>query len=336
MAVARGGRGRVPRATRTRRTWRPRAVAEVTEEPRVRMAWNGDTIVRHQPRVSELSNGAREASGALVADCRRRLPASARRATTFAERLWSTGHRDLNVCSQQGPVRALRLHHRRGARCSCPSAARDAADACAGHGGEAARVDGETTTCQRHGLGLQPLPHRAQSPYRGAYVAVVESVAKLVAAGFDTRGHVPYVPGVFRAACATSPTRWGKPGRGRARRFRWRRSTWAWQPSAARTPCPARFEQPRRAAHAGVIRHGRWVRSTASTSPEFKQAGSRIVRIAPAAYDGVVPEAAGLLEAIALVEHLIDDGTALAVSTPGYGERGARRCSRCVWATASA
>ncbi len=56
-----------------------------------------------------------------------------------------------------------------------------------------------------------------------------------------------------------------------------------------------------------------------ATSPEFKQAGSRVVRIAPAVYDGVTPDAAGLVEAFELVERLIGDERALAVSTPGYG-----------------
>ncbi|MFR1640953.1 MAG: hypothetical protein ACLSVD_18545, partial [Eggerthellaceae bacterium] len=36
-------------------------------------------------------------------------------------------------------------------------------------------------------------------------------------------------------------------------------------------------------------------------------------------YDGVTPDAAGLVEAFELVERLIGDGAALAVSTPGYG-----------------
>ena len=49
------------------------------------------------------------------------------------------------------------------------------------------------------------------------------------------------------------------------------------------------------------------------TSPEFKGAGHRVVRIVPAGYDGVVPEAAGLLEAIALVERLIGKGVALSL-----------------------
>ena len=44
-----------------------------------------------------------------------------------------------------------------------------------------------------------------------------------------------------------------------------------------------------------------------------------MVRIAPASYDGVTPDAAGLVEAFELVERLIGDGAALAVSTPGYG-----------------
>ena len=44
-------------------------------------------------------------------------------------------------------------------------------------------VDGETTTCSGMAWGFNPYLSEAD-PYRGAYLAVVESVTKLVCAGF--------------------------------------------------------------------------------------------------------------------------------------------------------
>ena len=44
-------------------------------------------------------------------------------------------------------------------------------------------VDGETTTCSGMAWGFNPYLTEAD-PYRGAYMAVVESVTKLVCAGF--------------------------------------------------------------------------------------------------------------------------------------------------------
>ena len=56
------------------------------------------------------------------------------------------------------------------------------------------------------------------------------------------------------------------------------------------------------------------------TSPEFKKAGSRVVLIEPAyKKDSAMPEAEGFLDAVDVVEGLIDEGNALAVSTPGFG-----------------
>ncbi|KFI56438.1 phosphoribosylformylglycinamidine synthase-like protein [Bifidobacterium callitrichos DSM 23973] len=57
-----------------------------------------------------------------------------------------------------------------------------------------------------------------------------------------------------------------------------------------------------------------------ATSPEFKGAGHRVVRIAPRYLaDGLTPDKDSLLDAFGLIEELTDFGTALAVSTPGYG-----------------
>ncbi len=59
-------------------------------------------------------------------------------------------------------------------------------------------VDGETTTCSRMAWGFNPyLTEKNQ--FVGAYIAVVESVARLVATGFKRDDMLPYVPGILRA-----------------------------------------------------------------------------------------------------------------------------------------
>ena len=57
-----------------------------------------------------------------------------------------------------------------------------------------------------------------------------------------------------------------------------------------------------------------------ATSPEFKDADHRIVRIAPRYLaDGLTPDKDALLEVFSVIEELTDFHDALAVSTPGYG-----------------
>ncbi len=65
-----------------------------------------------------------------------------------------------------------------------------------------------------------------------------------------------------------------------------------------------------------------------ATSPEFKGADHRIVRIAPRYLaDGLTPDKDALLEVFSVIEELTDFHDALAVSTPGYGAT-AEACSR--------
>ena len=57
-------------------------------------------------------------------------------------------------------------------------------------------VDGETTTCSGMAWGFNPYLTEAD-PYRGAYLAVVESITKLVCRRFPPQGYVPDLPGIF-------------------------------------------------------------------------------------------------------------------------------------------
>ena len=97
-------------------------------------------------------------------------------------------------------------------------------------------VDGETTTCSGMAWGFNPYLTEAD-PYRGAYMAVVESVTKLVCAGFRHKDMYLTFQEYFEHL-NTAPERWGKPLAALlgALDARW---ALALLPSAARTVCPA-------------------------------------------------------------------------------------------------
>ena len=70
-------------------------------------------------------------------------------------------------------------------------------------------VDGETTTCSGMAWGFNPYLTEAD-PYRGAYMAVVESVTKLVCAGFHHEDMYLTFQEYFEHM-NDKPERWGKP-----------------------------------------------------------------------------------------------------------------------------
>ena len=70
-------------------------------------------------------------------------------------------------------------------------------------------VDGETTTCSGMAWGFNPYLTEAD-PYRGAFMAVVESVTKMVCAGFRHKDLYLTFQEYFEHMGA-QPERWGKP-----------------------------------------------------------------------------------------------------------------------------
>ena len=68
-----------------------------------------------------------------------------------------------------------------------------------------------------------------------------------------------------------------------------------------------------------------------ATSPEFKGAGHRVICVEPAEYgDDYRPNATGLLETFDVIEKLVGNGAALAISTPGYGGEAEALFKMCV------
>ena len=173
-------------------------VATVTEEKRLTMRWRGKEIV-NLSRDFLNSNGASRQADAHV-----RAPKPRERRAAD----WRALVSDLNVCSRRGLAERFDstigagtvLMPFGGARQKTPAQAM------------AARIPllhGSTRTCSAMAYGFNPFLAE-ESPYHGAYAAVIESVARLVASGAGWRNaHLTFQEYFPRTRGV--PERWGLP-----------------------------------------------------------------------------------------------------------------------------
>ena len=167
-------------------------VATVTEEKRMREVWNGKTIV-DLSREFLNSNGAERHASARILPGHVWQPAVCR--VQRLSRSWNRMVSDLNVCTPEGSGRALRLHHRR--RYRADALRRQVpADPHTWLWPPSCPLTAKQPTCSGMAWGFNPYLTEAD-PYRGAYMAVVESVTKLVCAGFHHEDMLPDLPGIF-------------------------------------------------------------------------------------------------------------------------------------------
>lgn len=285
-------------------------VAQVTEEPRMRMTWRGSVIV-DLSREFLNSNGAPKYQKVRVASGAAYEPAW--EGNTLAERMKALVG-DLNVASNKGLSERFDstigagtvLMPFGGAKQLTPSQAMVAKFP----------VFGETTTASAMTWGFNPYLME-KNQFAGAYLSVVESVAKLIASGFTRKATYLSFQEYFERL-RNEAERWGKPvaavlgalmaqvdlGVGAI---------------GGKDSMSGSFEQldvpPTLISFA--VATGKVERVV---SPEFKGAGHRVVCIDPAEYgDDWRPTVAGLCEAFDLVEQLTASGAALAIATPGYG-----------------
>ena len=286
-------------------------VAEVTEEPRVRVMWNDEAII-DVSREFLASNGAPKQQDVHVAEG----GAYARtwEGTTLAERMNSLVS-DLNVCSNKGlserfdsTIGAATVLMPFGGKYQLTPAQAMVAKL---------PVDGETTTCSGMAWGFNPYLTEADQ-FVGSYVAVVESVARLVAAGFKRQDMYLTFQEYFESLRGDAD-RWGKPTAAVLGALMAQVDLGIGS-IGGKDSMSGSFEQldvpPTLVSFATAVgKVGR------VTSPEFKGAGHRVALVAPRCYDaeGIAPAAEDALAAMDAVQELIGSGAALAVSTPGYG-----------------
>ncbi|WP_043167100.1 phosphoribosylformylglycinamidine synthase [Bifidobacterium callitrichos] len=287
-------------------------IATVTEDPRMVMTWNGDEIVNLK-REFLASNGAPKHQAVHVEAQQAYEVPAAWRSGSLNERMHALVT-DLNVASNKGLSERFDstigagtvLMPFGGTRQLTPNEAMVAKFP----------VFGETTTASAMAWGFNPyIMERNQ--FTGAYLSVVESLAKLVAAGFEhEKAYLSFQE--YFEKLRDEPERWGKPTAAVLGALMAQIDLGAGA-IGGKDSMSGSFEAldvpPTLISFAVAV--GNMKRAT---SPEFKGAGHRVVRIAPRYLaDGLTPDKDSLLDAFGLIEELTDFGTALAVSTPGYG-----------------
>ena len=285
-------------------------VAEVTREPRLKMVWQGETIV-DVSREFLNSNGAPKHQDVHVLAQGSYEPAWA--GDTLAERMASLVS-DLNVASNKGlserfdsTIGAATVLMPFGGRTQLtPSMAMVAK----------LPVIGETTTVSGMAWGFNPYL-MSENQFTGAYLSVVESVSRLVAAGLRHRDAYLTFQEYFEKL-RQEDERWGKPvaavlgalmaqldlGIGAI---------------GGKDSMSGSFEKldvpPTLVSFATAVG-----RLDSVTSPEFKRTDSKLYLVRPDyKADGVTPKAASLLKVLDFVELYTSTHDALAVATPGYG-----------------
>ena len=288
-------------------------IAVVTQEPRVRMTWNNDTIV-DLSRAFLNSNGAPKSMDVHVQQGGAYAPAwAATEGASLEERLAGV-LTDINVASNKGLSERF-------------DSTIGAATVLMPFGGKTQLtpnmamvaklpVDGETTTCSGMSWGYNPYLSESNQ-FVGAYIAVVESISKLIAAGFS-RKDAYFTFQEYFGSLREDPARWGKPTASLLGSLMAQVDLGVGS-IGGKDSMSGSFENldvpPTLISFATACGNVDRI-----VSAEFKAAGNRVVLIAPAYQeDGIMPQVQGMQEALDAVEALTASHDALAVSTAGYG-----------------
>ena len=284
-------------------------VAEVTEEKRLVMQWNGKTIVDISREFLN-SNGAEKHIQASVEACKdykKEIPAS-----------FTQGYKelagDLNVCSKRGL--SERFDSTIGAntvlmpfggkyQMTPPQAMVHLVSVEKGH----------TDTVSYMSWGGNP--HAMEkSPYHGAYLAVVESVSKLIATGATFKDVYLTFQEYFLKP-GHDGKRWGQPLAALLGAFKAQKDLGI-AAIGGKDSMSGTFENidvpPTLVSFAVTTGNVSDV-----VSGEFKKAGHYVVLLEPEYDENGLPEIASLKKNFALVADLLRDGKAVAAYTPGYG-----------------
>ena len=286
-------------------------VATVTEDPRLTMTWKGNTIVNISRNFLN-SNGAEKRARVLVYDCQDYKVDW--QGDTWAEKMKNLVT-DLNVCSKKGlserfdsTIGAATVLMPFGGKCQLTPAQAMAAKL---------PVSGETTTCSGMAWGYNPyLMEKKQ--YSGAYLAVVESISKLVASGFRYEDAYLTFQEYFERL-GDVPERWGKPFAALLGALMAQVDLGV-AAIGGKDSMSGSFENldvpPTLVSFATAIGNTKNV-----ISPEFKTAGSKVVWLYPEYQDKLElrPEPHSLKKLYKKVEELIASGKVKAAYTPGYG-----------------
>ena len=284
-------------------------VAVVQADPRLVMHWNGKTIVDLSRAFLDTNGAAKHITAVSAA------PQSFSRVIRggFAENLKAMAA-DLNCCSKRGL--SERFDSTIGAgSVLMPFGGRLQHTPVQAMVQKISVEKKHTEDCSLMSWGYNPFITE-KSPYHGAYLAVVESICKLVASGAEFSDVYLSFQEYFEKL-GKDPRRWGKPLAALLGAFEAQMRLGV-AAIGGKDSMSGSFEElhvpPTLVSFAVTT-----AKTDEIVSPEFKAAGHKLIRIAPEIGEDGLPKAESLLAVFSRVTKLLRGGKAVACYTPGMG-----------------
>lgn len=284
-------------------------VAAVKEEPRLTMNWNGKNIVDISREFLN-SNGAEK-----------HIKITISKAESFEKEMngsfdekYKALADDLNVCSKRGL--SERFDSTIGSNTVLmPFGGKYQMTPPQAMAAKIPMLEKETTTCSVMAWGYNPFI-TTKSPYHGAYLAVVESVAKLVATGAPLDDCYLTFQEYFEKP-GTDAKRWGKPLAALLGAFDAQMDL-GFGAIGGKDSMSGSFENidvpPTLVSFAVTVGNTNDI-----ISPEFKKVGSKIRLVRAKMNENNLPDAEYLLDTAKKINELVKEGKILSAYTPTYG-----------------
>ena len=284
-------------------------VAKVTSDAYLTMKYNGEVVVRISREFLN-SNGAEKHINIKVAkakDYKKPVP------TDFKKGLLDLAQ-DLNVCSKRGLSEMFDSTIGAGT-VLMPFGGKNQLTPIQAMVHKISVEKKHTTNCSYMSWGYNPFI-TSQSPYHGAYLAVVESLCKLVATGASLEDTYLTFQEYFEKPMK-DPTRWGKPAAALLGAYK-AQQDFGIAAIGGKDSMSGSFEKldvPPTLVSFAV--------TTGDVSEvitnDFKKAGNKVVLIAPEYDENGLPKIESLKKNINTVNKLCREGKVYAAYTPTYG-----------------
>lgn len=284
-------------------------VATVKEKPYLVMYWNGKAIVNISREFLN-SNGAEkhiDIAPAKIEDYSKKLNGG------FID-MYEALAGDLNICSKRGL--SERFDSTIGANTVLmPFGGKNQLTPIQAMVHKIAVEKADTETCSLMAWGYNPFITE-KSPFHGAYLAVIESVSKLIATGADFNDVYLTFQEYFEKPMKDGK-RWGKPLAALLGAFKAQMDLKI-AAIGGKDSMSGSFEDidvpPTLVSFAVTTENIKNI-----VSPEFKAAGHKVVIIKPEYTADMLPNTASLLDVYGKVHSLVTSGKAAAVYTPTMG-----------------
>lgn len=284
-------------------------VAEVKENPRLIIKWNGKDIVNISREFLD-TNGAEKHT-----TVKNTAPVEWEKDTSGAfPEIYTVLAKNLNICSKRGLSERF--------------------DSTIGAGGvlmpfggkyqmtpvqamvqKVPVLNGETTTCSLMSWGFNPYISE-RSPYHGAYLAVVESVSKLIACGAEFKDVYLSFQEYFERL-GDDPEKWGKPFASLLGAYKAQKELGI-AAIGGKDSMSGTFEHihvpPTLISFAVTTSDIKYI-----VSNEFKEAGRKVVLLKPKTDENGLPVTESLKEVYGEVSRLVAEGKVNAAYTLGFG-----------------